>query len=62
VDECGILPGTWKATIVEENITLLELTKNALLLILLDEVTNLIGSNLILFPAQIGKERGDGEN
>jgi len=62
VEEGWVFPGTWKAAIVEENISLLELAKRALLLVLLDWVTNLIGSNLVLFTEtelMEVKERGN---
>lgn len=40
----------WEAAVVEENISLLELAKLSLLLILLDGIADLIGRNLVLFP------------
>lgn len=43
----------WKATVVEENISLLELAKLALLLILLDGIADLIGGNLVLLPVVV---------
>lgn len=42
-----------KATVVEENVSLLELAKLALLLILLDGIADLIGSNLVLLPVVV---------
>mmetsp|Transcript_8454 Transcript_8454/g.12472 ORF Transcript_8454/g.12472 Transcript_8454/m.12472 type:complete len:250 (-) Transcript_8454:114-863(-) len=54
VDEGRILPCAWQASIVEENISLLEFTEDSLLLILLDGISNLISCNLILLPRKLG--------
>ena len=42
-----------EAAVVEENVSLLELAKLALLLVLLDGIANFIGSNFVLFPVGI---------
>ena len=39
----------WQTSVIEENISLLEFTKNSLLLVLLDGITNFISSNFVLF-------------
>jgi len=43
----------WKAAVVKENISLLELAKLALLLVLLDGIADLIGSNLVFLPVGV---------
>jgi hypothetical protein len=40
----------WQTSVIEENISLLEFTKDSLLLILFDRVADLISSNLVFFP------------
>jgi hypothetical protein len=52
MDECRIFPSLREASVVEKDVTLLELTERSLLLILLNGVTYLIGSNFILFSAE----------
>mmetsp|Transcript_7301 Transcript_7301/g.16150 ORF Transcript_7301/g.16150 Transcript_7301/m.16150 type:complete len:242 (-) Transcript_7301:160-885(-) len=53
VDVGGIFPSTWKTSVVEKDISFLELTQNTLLLVLLDEVANFISGNLELFSREL---------
>merc|ERR1719223_1457245 len=54
VDKGGIFPSLWKASVVEENISLFELTKLSLLFVLLDGREILISGNFVLFPCELG--------
>mmetsp|Transcript_16300 Transcript_16300/g.27619 ORF Transcript_16300/g.27619 Transcript_16300/m.27619 type:complete len:243 (+) Transcript_16300:393-1121(+) len=54
MDKGGVLPRLGEAAIVEEDVSLLELTQLTLLGILFDGVPNLTGGNLVLFSAEFG--------
>lgn len=57
MDECRIFPSLREASVVEKDVTLLELTERSLLLVLLNGVTYLIGSNFILLSAESASNR-----
>mmetsp|Transcript_28418 Transcript_28418/g.68965 ORF Transcript_28418/g.68965 Transcript_28418/m.68965 type:complete len:266 (+) Transcript_28418:409-1206(+) len=54
VDEGRVFPSLWKTSVVEEDISLLELTKLSLLFILLDGCELFIGGDFVLFSGELG--------
>mmetsp|Transcript_10247 Transcript_10247/g.29204 ORF Transcript_10247/g.29204 Transcript_10247/m.29204 type:complete len:284 (-) Transcript_10247:223-1074(-) len=54
MDECRIFPCLWQASVIEENVTFLELTKLSLLFILLDGCEIFIRCDFELFASKFG--------
>jgi hypothetical protein len=57
VNKGRILPGLWKTTVVEKDVTLLELTQHSLLFILLNGCEFFIRGDFILLPTKYGNPK-----
>jgi hypothetical protein len=55
MDECRIFPSLRKASVVEKDVALLELTEGSLLRVLLNGVANLIGGDFVLFSGEMNR-------